>query len=187
MLLVLLACTAPEDSTSGSELPPEESREIPVDSTPFTVDSGIDDGPSDTVPEHSLLLRHEGFWLLTPLGGPYRAITGELLIQEILDGDEEEPACSLRYALTGTPEAEGCAGCDFSFRVTHYLAEGDPELCQQPDLPAEQEVFGWNEPTLYKDYAESGLWLAWYDGALVEDELSFSWEQTVGLTVEEEE
>ena len=186
MLLCLLACTAPEDS-GVSELPPEESAVIPVDSTPFTVDSGIEDGPSDTVPTHSLLLRHTGFWLLTPLGGPYRAITGELLIQEILDGDEEVPACSLRYALTGTPETEGCPGCDFSFRVTHYLAEGDPERCQQPDLPAEQEIFGWKEPNLYLNYAESGLWLPWYEAERVDDELSFSWEQLVGLTVEEEE
>lgn len=187
VLLLVFACGSPDDS-APAELPPEDSEVIPVDSTPFQVDSSIDDGPSDTTPEHRLRLVHEGFWLLTPLGGPYRAITGELLVQEILDGNEEEPTCMLRYALTGTPEEEGCAGCDFAFRVTHYLVQGDPESCQQPDLPREQEVYGWKEPSLYLDYQESGLWLAWYEGEWgEEEELGFGWEQTVGVELEEED
>lgn len=187
IVLSLTACTPADDSDSSAVLPPEDSDL--VDSTPpeFTVDTGLDPGTYDEVPAHTLTLRHEGFWILTPLGGPYKAITGELEISEFLDGDETTPACYLRYALTGTVEEENCSGCSFTFLVTHYLAEGDPEGCLQPELPAEQERQGFASPTVYQDYQQTGLWLPWYTGTFSNDELDFSWESTVGVDLPEED
>lgn len=187
LFLLFSACSGKNDTDSVGELPPEESRSSETGTPEFTIDTGITTGTADGVPEHTLTVRYTGFWILTPLGGPYKALTGELETTEILDGDEENPSCYLRYALTGTPESENCPGCSFTFLVTHYLAEGDPEACQQPELPKEQERQGFADPLIYQDYQQTGLWFAWYNATFEKDEVDINWETTLGVDVQEED
>ena len=186
LLFLLAACRPADDSGGTAELPPNDTEALDSSTPGFTADTGVDPGTYDETPAHTLALQHAGFWILTPLGGPYKALTGELEISEILDGDTENPACALRYALTGTAEIENCPGCSFTFLVSHYLVEGDPSGCREPELPSEQERQGFATPTVYQDYAQTGLWLSWYTGTFANDELDFSWESTVGVDLPEE-
>ena len=187
MLFLLLACQPSQDSTPA-ELPPVSQGFDSVDTgSSFTIDTSTTDGTSDLVPAHTLTMHHEGSWLLTPLGGPYQAITGSLEVREFLDGDTENPSCLLVYSLTGTAAVEAAPGCSDTFDVTHYLSEGDPTLCVEPDLPTERETLGWDGTYLWLNWQDTGLWMEWYEGVQTQDTLVYSWEQVVGTDVPEEE
>lgn len=187
-MVLLLACAGGGDDSVPTELPPEETY---TDTAPdsFLVDSSFTDTGGNTAPAHLLELRHEGSWSLSPEGGPWTAMTGAFTVTEVLDGDVENPACELEWSLTGEEADSGCEGCVASFVVHHYLASGDREACQDPDLPedGEDRSMGWSDAdgVIRYDVGDSGVWVDWYAGERLGDELSFLWEATVGVAVED--
>jgi hypothetical protein len=193
MLLLAFACASKMDDTGDpGELPPEEEVPPSTSDTGFEVDTGLTQGEQDDVPDHTLTLDQQGYWELTPLGGPYTALTGKLDVLEILDGAEEEPACELEWSMTGAlAEEGGCEGCGFTFDVEFYLSGGEPEPCYDPELPEAGEVWrlGFHEGdgVLLRDYGGTGVWIPWFEAALNEDTLSFSWTAEVGVSVDEDE
>ena len=127
-ILALAACSGKSDSGDRS-LPGLDSSlsgsggdlDTGYSFQPDTFDgSGLDQQPNNT-----LLVQHVGEWSLSPLGGPYRAVVGELVVEEFIDGDDDQPWCWVVYAMTGEVvddgRAGGCATCDFVFDVEFYV------------------------------------------------------------------
>lgn len=190
---LIAACSDKADDTGSSVgLPEETGTPISLDTAPLVFDTA-DSTAMDEQPAHTLSLTQMGTWDLTPRGGPWTTLTGELVVTEVLDGDEDLPACTATFALTGEADGTGCDQCDVAFIVEHYLADGDTTDCLDPDLPQHDEVrrMAWSslEEAIYFDYYGSGVWLRWYDASELEDEdrLEFSWTAETGVAVEEEE
>ena len=197
---ILAGCKPKEDDTGALVELPEETATIDsrAETGTLLVDTYISDAGDDE-PAHILSVTQEGSWELSPRGGPWTALTGELVVTELLDGDEELPACEVSFALTGeAPEAEGgsgavlgCDTCDDVFLISYYLSAGDPDACTDPDLPMDGDVraFGWSsvDSTIYLDYAGTGVWLPWYEGEVDEDTITFSWTTELAVFVPEEE
>lgn len=191
--LALLACTGKSDDTGAEPGLPDETdtQDLSGDSVALIADT-YDDALGDEEPAHWLALAQEGVWELTPRGGPWTTLTGSLLAVEVLDEEVENPLCEVSYALTGEEAPrEGCDTCEVAFLVSFYVNEGDPAACADPDLPRsdEERVYGWSEvdSTIYLDYAGTGLWIPWYEGAADEDTITFSWTGELGKAVEEDE
>lgn len=190
--LAPLGCAATGGDSGGGELPPEDSDSGVDDSgvDTFSWDTSIEDSGGDESPKHSLTVTHVGSWSMAPDGGPWTSVTGELTVTEVLDGDEAAPACAVTFALTGEAADEGCPGCDATFDLLYYVSEGVRDDCRDPDLPLDGDTvrMGWSdaEETVFLDYQGSGVWLAWYEGRRVGDEVTFTWETTLGVTVEDE-
>jgi len=161
----------------------------------------------DEVPEHTLTIRQWGDVALAPARGPYTSWSGELRIEEYLDGDippeevegdtdldsdtEREPlACELVYSTAGVLSERTCDGCSVVFDVQFSLTSGDRDGCHDPFLPLNASVWtlGWHpsRAVLLRDIGNSGNWLPWYDATLDGDVLSVEWTATVGVAVEEE-
>ena len=129
LLCGALGCSGKGESAAPSGVPALDSA-LTSDGTrldtgfAFSDDSFEDDG-LDEQPDNTLLLRHTGSWSLSPLGGPYRAVVGELIVEEFIDGDPDQPWCWVEYAMTGErvedERADNCASCDFVFEVEFYL------------------------------------------------------------------
>lgn len=193
LLLGLAACAGGEGDSGAAELPPADSVPWPDDTVPdtFYVDTSLGETGGDTEPAHTLTIRYEGAWSLTPAGGPYAAMTGALVLTELLDGDEEEPACAAEFSLTGQAVEEGCDSCVATFAVRHYLAAGDAEACRDPERPEDGDTWtlGWSraERTVYLDLQGSGVWIPWFEAEELDDELLLSWEATLGVAVDEED
>lgn len=187
-------CKAKGDDTSGPvELPDETaSYDSRAETGTLIVDTYIED-EGDDVPEHTLSLTAEGVWELSPRGGPWTALTGDLVVTEVLDGDLENPTCEVSFALTGeAPEdALGCDTCTDVFVISFYLSSGDAEACSDPDLPLDGDVraYGWSEvdSTIYLDYAGTGVWIPWYEAEVDEDTITFIWTAELAVFVPEEE
>jgi hypothetical protein len=122
-------CAASEDSGKASALPGLDSA---LTGSGGRLDSGyefapdtFDPGELDQVPNNTLAIQHVGSWSLSPLGGPYRAVVGDLTVEEFIDGDEDMPWCWVVYAMTGEvvedARAESCATCDFVFEIQYYV------------------------------------------------------------------
>lgn len=191
-LAVLAAgCGEKGDDTSSSVTLPEETGEPDVADTAFFYeDTG--GGTTDETPSHWLMLSQTGTWELSPRGGPWTTLVGELLISEILDGDEELPACEASFALTGEAlEEAACDGCEVAFAVSFYLTDGDPGACRDPDTPQHGDLhtFGLapTEELIYLDYHGSGIWIPWYAAEIDEDDVAFAWTTTLAVKIEEEE
>lgn len=192
MTLLLLACTAGGTDSAPAELPPPEDSQV-RDTTPdtFRIDTSFQDTASDLTPAHTVVVTHEGSWEMSPDGGPYTAMTGSLLVTEVVDGDEEAAACTLEFSLTGDAVDDGCPTCAASFEVLYYLASGDVEGCVDPDRPDDgaRQRQGWSnsDSFVFYDFLNSGVWLPWYPGARVGGSIEFTWTTSYGVTVEEEE
>lgn len=128
-ILALAACTGKTDSGDEAALPNLDSalggsggdRDTGYSFQPDTFDgSGLDQQPNNT-----LLVKHVGGWSLSPLGGPYRAAVGELVVEEFIDGDDDQPWCWVVYSMTGEivddGRAGGCSTCDFVFDIEFYV------------------------------------------------------------------
>lgn len=184
-----------EGKDTGAEvgLPEETGDPISLDTAPLVFDTA-DTSALDEVPEHTLTLTQAGSWDLSPRGGPWTTLTGELVVTELVDGDEELPACQATFALTGeADEGAACDDCDAVFDVSFYLSEGDTEDCLDPDLPQHDEIrrLAWSslEEAIYFDYYGSGVWIRWYDATELEDEdrIEFEWTAETGVAVEEDD
>ncbi|MFZ5481782.1 MAG: hypothetical protein ACOZNI_33785 [Myxococcota bacterium] len=158
----------------------EDSGTFPID-TALATDTGDDD-----TPDHWLTMRQSGVWAIA---GDGASMTGELVVVELLDGDEAEPACTATWALVGLPADAGCEGCELTFDVEHTRVEGEGD-CRGADLPEDGDVrtLGYDGATLWWDYGGTGVWVPLYDAEPGEeaDTIAFSWEATAAVVVEEE-
>ena len=201
ILLFGLGACAGADEDTGIELPPEDSG-YPEETgeQSFPVDTE-DTAPRDIVPEHTLTFSSWGSWQLSPYLGPYTDLTGELHVQEYLDGarppDPEdtgaEPValpCDLEYNLVGTTVEAACPGCTFVFEVTPYLISGDPSGCRDHELPkegvAQQLGYHHTKGSILHNVDGSNVWITWFEAEQRDDAILFRWEKTVAITIEEE-
>ncbi len=184
----LLACTAGDADTGVASLPPLDTSGWQEDSGTFPIDTG-DSGAGDEAPAHWLTLRQEGTWV--PGGDPDdpSSVTGDLFVTEVLDGDEEAPVCAEQWALVGTRVEEACDGCE-AFRVvfTQVTTEG---ACRTPELPTdgEERTLGYSaiDEQIYWDWHDTGVWVALWSAVETIDGVVTAWEDTLGVTVEDEE
>jgi len=188
--IVLAGCSQAADDSGGGTLPPEETADSTggggLDS--FLIDTSIEDSGFDGTPAHTLTLEHDGRWFMSPNGGPWSAMTGTLHVVEALDGDVENAACDVTFALTGEASEDACSSCDAAFDILYYVSEGDRSACQDPELPEDQSTvsMGWDDrrQKVVLDYEGTGVWVDWYDGERVDDIVTFSWSGTVGVAVD---
>lgn len=190
---IAAGCAASADDSGAGVLPAEETADSgAVDTSPdtFTFDTSLGDTATDVSPTHTLTMTHTGEWLMSPTAGPWTAVTGTLLVTEVLDGDVDAPACTVTFALTGQASPANCGSCDASFDILYYVAAGDRSTCRDPELPADGATLrmGWSdrEAAILLDYQGSGVWLPWYPGARAADRVTFSWSQTAGVVVEDD-
>lgn len=187
----LAACTGTGDDTGPVTLPPDDTSGWREDTGTFPFDTA-DTGPTDEVPEHLLTLRQAGTWRLGGASGDPSSVTGDLVVTEILDGDEEAPACAQTWALVGTRADTDCPGCTWTFVVEHTLVTSEG-ACRTPELPEDGEArtlgYADAEGTIWWDWYDSGTWVPLWEAESGEspDEIVFSWETTVGVAVDDEE
>jgi hypothetical protein len=204
-----LGCNGKGSDSAAATLPPDSGGTSDSEDSGGTFDGnpGNDTG-FNLEPEVALGISHIGHWDQTPVGGPYTAMTGELLVEEMVDGRPDQPWCRVMYALTGLAlDAHTCDLCDSAFLVEFFVvAEGqtDEELaeygplevggqaeCFSPDLPADGERWemGWSsiDETLYFNYYGSNIWLPWYAGLGDHDRVEFSWITSAGFHMPEED
>ena len=209
LLLALAACGKGGDDSAAATLPPDTGTDASGPDTGATFDDSF---PGDTgfnlEPEVTLGIRHEGLWSQTPVGGPYSAMTGELRVEEMLDGRPDQPWCRVVFALTGLAvEDHGCDDCETVYEVEFFVvSEGQTEEeieeygelevggrdgCYSPDLPEDGERWemGWSDTlqTVLFNYYGSGIWLPWYDGESQHDEVAFYWTANTGFHMPEED
>lgn len=210
LLVFFTACGGAEEGGPPAALPPETGDPDPSgDSGAYFDPGGM---PQDTgynqSPEMTLAITHLGVWNQTPVGGPYTAMTGELTIEELVDGRPDQVWCRATFALTGLAvAADGCSTCDAAYLVEFFLVsegaseeelEEDPDLqlggasqCFSPDIPSDGDRWhmGWSgvEGSLYFNYYDSGIWLPWYDGENTHDRVDFAWLTTAGFHMPEME
>lgn len=202
--LLLAACGGPTDDSAGTL--PDDTGTPARDTGPGFVPVDTGDAALDDVPEAILTLREWGTAQLSPAGGPYTSLSGELRVAEYpdgelpdfdteadtdLDSDSEEPlACELVYHLAGVPSEATCAGCAHVFDVQFTLLTGDRSGCHDPSLPehASSWTLAWHpaRSLWLRDVGNSGTWLPWFPAEQQGDELSFLWTTTVGVAVDEE-
>lgn len=193
-LLVALGagCGPQAEDTSAGTLPPEETASGDSGDTTadtFTFDTSLGDTATDVSPEHTLTMTHEGAWSMSPNGGPWTAMTGTLVVTEVLDGDVASPLCAVTFALTGLQSEESCGGCVAAFDILYYVAEGDRSACRDPELPQDGETtrMGWSDrdAAALLDYDRSGVWVSWYPGEREDDAVTLSWSQNAGVALED--
>lgn len=213
LLLALVGCKKSDGDSGTATLPPETGDPSSGGGTDtaasFTDGSYIPDTGYNQAPELTLSISHVGHWQQTPVGGPYTAMTGEMVVEELVDGNPNDPWCRATLALTGLAldEGDGCASCDASFLVEFFVvAEGateeeqedDPDVtigglsdCFSPDLPegGDRWRMGWSEleGQIYFDFYDSGIWLPWYGGESSFDRVEFSWITSAGFHMPEED
>lgn len=189
-MALLAACADAGDATPTPTLaatPTPEATPL-EDVTPFP-GGGIPAG-GDLAPEHTVVTTEEGVWYLSPVGGPWDAMAGDLTITEVVDG-ASTPACTVSLALTGSILEEGaCSGCQVTLAVDHRVVSAEG-TCSTPDLPVHGELraegYQSAQRVILLDYQDTGVWLPWYDANLAGDTLSFSFTATYGYLPEEEE
>ncbi len=204
-LAVISACTGTVEDTTAT-LPD-------VDTSGFVPDTGGGFEPLDTgdvvldeVPLHTVTIRQWGTAVMAPDGGPYTSLAGELTVQEYLDGDVPDPDleddtdldtdeapldCDLLYTLAGVPADGTCVGCSFAFDVQFSLTSGTQDQCHDPFLPQTGDTWtlGFNPTTgeVMRNIGGSGTWLLWYSASLENDALTYEWQASMGISIEDEE
>lgn len=202
-----LGCTPPapsidkaptEDTNTADDpvvLPIDTSVYIPVDTAPDVV--------PDLQPSDWIRLRHQGVWNLS--GNPFTDLSGQLILREYLneidtaadtaitttDTAYVDPyLCNVTYALTGSSVGNHtCATCDFVFEVEHYVTEGDPGLCREPDTPPDGAVWqlGYSNGSdeILLNYYGTDVWLPWYDTTTGPPNIAFEWSFSLAVELED--
>jgi hypothetical protein len=195
LVVLLWGCPEPQEG----ELPPEGDGPSLLGDDDDDDATPADDGEINLEPEHVLTILEVGEWTLTPLGGPYTALTGQLSLMELHDGllpgpiledDDDEPIetkCELLFGLVGLPApAEAtCPTCDSTWVVDFFLDEGEPENCLGPYRPedGDRRTFGFtsDDLALYWDFEDLGIWEYWYFAQQEGDVVSFEWTAEMGF------
>lgn len=180
-----LGCSSTPDEQVSPTLPVDTSSPTPFP-TPMASSPQEPPPPSNPEPSHTLLMQESGTWVMSPTGGPYDAMSGTLLIEQLLDG-KGDPICSLTFSLTGAKAGFQCPGCSYTYFIQHVLVEGDPEPCSGAELPqdGDSRVLGYSseDRLIYYNYNDTGIWLPWYDASRLGDEVSFMWESSMGYAL----
>lgn len=201
LLLSIAAALAgcPSEEPGPGDLPPDDTPALLDDDDDATA-PGDDDDATNTAPETLLSVEETGLLLRSPAGGPYNAITGEMTITELVNGqlidedpldEEPPPTCEVLLAAVGTlvEAEEACSFCDETWAITFSVDEGNPDRCLGPDQPADGEVrvlgFVAAEQALYWNYRDLGQWVWWYHASDSGDELSFEWRTSLGIDLDD--
>lgn len=175
--------TTTDTDTGEPHILPNDSYPLPEDTAPETI--------PDLEPSHWVYLEQDGAWVLGAASPPFGSMSGDLHIREFVDElDTAAPAyeCDVRYALTGTEQTtHSCDACDFVFAVEHYVSEGDPVACHDPDVPSDGAI--WNmgfdsqTRTIYRNYYGTGLWMPWYAATRSGTTIDFQWSGRLAIEV----
>jgi len=181
LLALVAACPGP--STTVPDRPWGDTAWDRPDDPDTEPDTDTDTGAGGS---DALTFAVAGTWDLAPGGGPYTAMTGTFSYQETLTpsgASTPVPVCDLAYTLSGAAASEGCAGCTFTFAITHHLQSGTPGDCHGPDVLPDGAVrsMGYrpSDGVVLVDWSGSGGWIPLYDATLAGDQLSFAWTNTV--------
>ena len=201
-LLGLAACAGGEPGETRQPLPTDtgEATVLQIDTAEFIpVDTGTTFETDDVIPLHELFIAQTGSWTLSPSGGPYTDLAGELILREFIDELVKKPKkkggpqydCEVSYTLTGhVPEEYACPSCDFVFDVEFFVNDGDTSTCREPDTPQHEAVwrmgFDSGQGKILYNYGDTGVWVPWMDAELTGDELAFSFTKQVAIQVDEE-
>ncbi|HHO54429.1 MAG TPA: hypothetical protein ENK18_27055 [Deltaproteobacteria bacterium] len=190
---------APTEDTDTEDDPEvlsiDTSVYIPVDTAPDVV--------PDLQPSDWIQLRHQGLWSLS--GSPFTDLSGQLILREYLnvldtaidtsiattDTAYVDPyLCNVTYSLTGSAiDNHTCATCSFVFEVEHYVSDGDPSLCREPDTPPDGAVWqlGYNAGTdeILLNYYGTDVWLPWYDTTTGPPNIAFEWSFSLAIELED--
>ncbi|MES2644467.1 MAG: hypothetical protein V4850_33580 [Myxococcota bacterium] len=185
-------CTGAAGDTGTAELPPLDTSGWHEDTGSFPFDSAGDTAPIDEAPAHWLTMRQAGTWTLGGAEADPTSMTGLLVVTELLDADEEAPACVETWALVGARAETDCAGCAFTFAVEHtrVATEG---ACRTPELPDTGDLrtlgYAQAEGRVWWDWYDTGVWVPLWDAeaGTLPGELVFIWEAVIGVAVEEED
>lgn len=127
-LVAAPACKdAGKDDAAEGSLPTDTSAPItPGGDTGFVIGQDTFSGAGlDEEPANLLWLVHHGEWVMSPVGGPYTAVTGLLRVLEFIDGDVDQPWCMVVYSMVGeslpVEDYAGCLTCDYAFEVTFFV------------------------------------------------------------------
>jgi len=200
-IALFIGCKSDGDADTSADLLPDDTPPEDTGEPWEFVDTGGAD-TLDDVPLDTLTLREWGTLTLTPAGGPYTGLSGELFVQEYENGvrpdtgdTDAEPVilgCDVAYGVAGVPfTGTPCDGCSPTFRVEFSLASGDRSGCHDPELPDDEDqwTLAWRAATedLAKDWGDAGLWQHWSPGQVTGDVVTFEWQVTVGVSLEEED
>jgi hypothetical protein len=215
--MAFVGCSGQSEDTAGPDLPAADTDVASDNAGDTSLLGGADTGETNDSPADTLEVIYEGIWELSPQGGPYKNMTGSLQVTEILNGEEDQPWCTVTYALTGTEtDEDGCSYCDVTIEVLHYLSsEGlfdeyeDPilqedeesksfgvqlglrEQCMDPNVPEDQDrwimSFAEEDDMIHFNYYGTGVWVPWYSGQLVHDTLTFGYRTEVGFMAPEDD
>lgn len=190
LLSVAVAASCTTDPAETDTAPRDTDPVLPTDTDGTDTSDTGEPSTAHTGPQHWLTITQQGEWHLTPAGGPYDALTGNLRATETLDPpDTTSMSCDVTYRLTGTPAAtHSCSSCDPVFDVLYELQSGDPGGCREPDLPPDGHTarmgFDAAAGAILLDYLDLGLWIPWYEAAQTGDDIAFEWVRTVGVYVD---
>lgn len=203
--LALGGCSGGEpDETGPTQIPEDTSPSFDTaafDTSPLlpSLDTGTG-GLGNETPPNTLLVIQQGFWDLTPAGGPvYAGIVGALNVLELVNGRAVDtsdtgdlPECEVTFSIAGERQYEhNCGTCNFVFDVTFTVTEGDPNACNDRDLPRDGTEwrlgFSAADGAILNDFAFSGTWIPWYAAETDGDRINYSYQRQLGFYVEEEE
>lgn len=198
LALTLAGCTGNTPDPDTGE--PKEDTFV-IQDTFSPVDTGLllppldtsGDALGDDVPPTTMLIRYEGWWNLSPAGGPiYDAMSGTIAVIELVDGRSVDtsdtgdlPSCEANFSLTGDRlQNHSCTACDFVFNVRYFLTAGDPTMCQDRDAPEHDTYYemGWSSVNnaVMLNVASSGVWVPWYEGVRQGDRIDLTFERQLG-------
>jgi hypothetical protein len=195
-LLAAVSCsnsTPPTQTAVPTDTDTAEPNLLPTDTAAYIpVDTAVPPPPNLT-PAHYVYMSQTGTWNMGSASPPFGSVTGTLAITEYVDQlDTAAPVyeCAVRYVLTGEEVTQHtCADCDFVFNVEHYVSQGDPSTCNDPDTPTSGEVWqlGFDQGTaqIYFNYHGTDVWLPWYDATKTGSVVDFLWEATLAIEVED--
>lgn len=197
LLLWLGACTGKEPPGTLLTTNDTDSGEPHIltitDTSVFIPEDTSATGPPNLEPAHWVYMSQIGSWTLGSASPPFGDLAGTLRIQEYVDTlDTALPVyeCNVLYSLTGTEVANHtCPTCSFVMDVEHYVTSGDPTGCHDPDVPFTGTVWqlGLDEGAgkILLNYYGTDVWLDWYDATRAGASVSFQWEATLAIEIED--
>ncbi|MCO4771844.1 MAG: hypothetical protein KDA24_17565 [Deltaproteobacteria bacterium] len=204
LLLLVPVVACPSAEPDPGDLPDETPALLDDDDDDATAPMDDDDDINDQ-PENVLTVQESGVLTRSPTGGPYTAITGQLTITELLNGEAIEPlepggepmdgdlppTCEVLYAVVGTraDSEDECPTCDATWALTFSVDTGTPDWCMGPEQPGDGDVrlmgFTQSQQAMYWDYQDLGTWVWWYQANETGDDIAVSWTTTLGVEIDD--
>ncbi len=209
MVLLGIGCTPPAVLTDKAPTEDTNTEDdpvvLPLDTSIFIPSDTAPDVVPDLEPSDWIEVRHQGSWSLT--GSPLSDLAGQLTVREFLNALDtavdtsiattdtayvDPYLCNVTYALTGAAvDDHTCGSCDLVFEVEHYVTEGDPSRCREPDAPEDGAVWqlGYEDAsdTIWLNYHGTDVWLPWYDATTGPPNVAFEWSFRLAFEIEDDE